>query len=125
MSKHLSSPANLIEFLNARVDLKALSDEELSDLSVASEIAVDEAQSLSKLIESLGCLVSGDLEKIGTGMTRVGSLQESEVRGLLWYIARQVALIGEIAFIGSEVGAAITHRQESKVALKRKGGANA
>ncbi|MGP3661474.1 hypothetical protein ACTU9R_31500 [Burkholderia gladioli] len=113
MSDHLHTPAKLFDFLNARIDLKTLSDDELSDLAGATEAAVDEAQSLSHLIDSIGCLVSGDLEKEGTGMTRVGSLQEHDVPGLMWYLARQVATIGKITFIASEAAYTLNQRYAS------------
>ncbi|WP_369053100.1 hypothetical protein [Burkholderia gladioli] len=123
MADLLHTPAKLLDFLNGRIDLETLSDEELHDLAGAAEAAVDEAQALSHLIDSIGCLVSGDLEKEGTGLTRVGALQENDVPMLMWYLARQVATIGRITFIASEAAYALNQRKATK-APARKGGSN-
>ncbi|WP_334032777.1 hypothetical protein [Burkholderia gladioli] len=90
-----------------RIDLKKLSDDELKALSSAA----DDAASLAKVMDSIGCLIDIDIEKKGIGIHMAGSFQDSEIPMLLWHLARQVDTIGRVPHVASGAAYQLGQRQ--------------
>jgi hypothetical protein len=91
--------ASVMSFLYNRMG--KMDADELRFLSRASETACHMATNLASTVSGIGCLVSWDEQegKLQAGNFRSGS---DEVSALLFNISEQIAVIGEMANIGSE-----------------------
>ncbi|MGP8474848.1 hypothetical protein [Burkholderia sp. PR2] len=92
--------AGLLTFLADRYDLKSATREDLEFLSRAGENAFSEALSLSEQVSGIASLIASDAD--GRPVPQAGSFRGDSQSHLLWKIAREIEVIGQMAHIGSE-----------------------
>lgn len=115
MANRQPDAAGLLAFFWARFDAKAASDKDLSYLAGAAEEASSEAWQLSDHISDLGGLIECDRDN----KQKCGSLQDDEQARLLYRIAKQVEVIGHLAYIGSEADCELRTRLTAELSASR------
>lgn len=100
-----NSPARVLAFLYERA--KNLDVAELKFLARSTETASFAASQLATSISNIGCMISADGMP---GQMRAGNFEDNDnVSQLLFAIADQVSVIGELAHIGSECEFTLRH----------------
>lgn len=94
-----ASASNILSYLFSRAE-GTFDADELKWLSRAGEVARFMAGQLGASVANIGCLIDSDYQP---GQLRAGNFESgSNVAQLLYTIADQVNVIGELANIGSE-----------------------
>lgn len=114
MSKRQPDAAGVLAFLWDHFDATAASDDGLEYLSGAAEEAAHAALELSSHIAAIGGLIEGDRDF--EGKPKCGELQDADQAALLYRIADEVKVIGQLAYIGSESDCVLRARMAEKVA---------
>ncbi|MBA9902674.1 hypothetical protein D7207_04295 [Burkholderia cepacia] len=107
----------MLAFLWDHFDATAASDEGLQYLSGASDEAAHAALELSSHIAALGGLIERD--RGFEGKPQCGELQDADQAALLYRIADEVKVIGQLAYIGSESDSVLRVRMTEKLAAGR------
>ncbi|MFB9123316.1 hypothetical protein E2553_00135 [Paraburkholderia dipogonis] len=105
------TPARMLSFLSERVqDLDA---DELRFLCSATECASHMAHGLGDAVSNIGCLINADFTP---GRMRAGNFENpGAVSGLLFVIADQIRVIGELAQIGADAAFKLSEQGERHV----------
>lgn len=111
MADRKADAAGIVGFLMDALEVKQLDESDLEFLLCATEQATTAARSLSEIVSGMGCLISADQTQSGT---KAGSLWGNDVPTLLWYIASQVDMIGQLTYIGSEAEWELRRRAEAR-----------
>ncbi|HDR9274784.1 TPA: hypothetical protein QDB24_002858 [Burkholderia vietnamiensis] len=117
MSKRQPDAAGVLAFLWDHFDATAASDEGLQYLSGAADEAAHAALELSSHIAALGGLIERD--RGFEGKPQCGELQDADQAALLYRIADEVKVIGQLVHVGNEADSVLRARMTQKLAAGR------
>ncbi|WP_044041215.1 hypothetical protein [Caballeronia insecticola] len=116
--QQIPSAASLLAFFAERFDMANASDSELQFLADCLTVAGDSASSLATVVSAIGCLITNDRSP-ELKPVRSGALQEAEHPLLLYRIASEIELIGQIVETASEAECVLRQRLIDRLKLER------